>query len=210
MCGIFGVVSCEGSVVQTLLTGLQRLEYRGYDSAGIAIVNREGKIEVKKSEGRVEKLRKIVSSSKISNSTVGIAHTRWATHGIPNLKNAHPIHTSKVVVAHNGIIENYNSLRQDLENQGISFYTDTDTEVVPNMLTLYLSEGLSPIESLFKCLSYLHGSFALVLLFAEYPDTLFVTKRNLPLTIGYNCDAMFAASDSNTLGAFVQKISHRE
>ncbi|MDD9331615.1 MAG: glutamine--fructose-6-phosphate transaminase (isomerizing) [Wolbachia sp.] len=210
VCGIFGVVSNGDSVIQTLLTGLQKLEYRGYDSAGIAIINKEGKIEVKKSEGRVEKLCKIVSDSQISSSTVGIAHTRWATHGIPSLKNAHPIHTNKVVVAHNGIIENYNLLKQDLEEKGVSFHTDTDTEVIPNMLTLYLNEGLSPVDSLFRCLSNLHGSFALVLLFAEYPDTLFVTKRSLPLAIGYNCGAVFAASDSNTLSSFVERISHLE
>ncbi|MDN5247958.1 MAG: glutamine--fructose-6-phosphate transaminase (isomerizing) [Wolbachia endosymbiont of Tyrophagus putrescentiae] len=210
MCGIFGVVSNGSSVVQTLLTGLQKLEYRGYDSAGIAVVNKEGKIEVKKSEGRVEKLHRIINHNEMSNSTVGIAHTRWATHGAPSLKNAHPIHTNKVAVAHNGIIENYNLLKRNLEKIGIQFYTDTDTEVIPNILTLYLNEGLSPIDSLFKCISNLHGSFALVLLFAEYPDTLFVTKRGLPLTIGYNCGAMFAASDSNTLNSFVDKISHLE
>ncbi|OEY87154.1 glutamine--fructose-6-phosphate aminotransferase [Wolbachia pipientis] len=210
MCGIFGVVSSGSSVVQTLLTGLQKLEYRGYDSAGIAIINKAGKIEVKKSEGRVAELCRIVSDSDMSNSTVGIAHTRWATHGMPTLKNAHPIHTNKVVVAHNGIIENYQLLKKILEDRGIPFYTDTDTEVIPNILTLYLNEGLSPIDALFKCMNDLYGSFALVLLFAEYPDTLFVTKRNLPLTIGYNCGAIFAASDSNTLGSFVDRISHLE
>ncbi|APR98132.1 glutamine--fructose-6-phosphate transaminase (isomerizing) [Wolbachia endosymbiont of Folsomia candida] len=210
MCGILGVVSNGDSVVQTLLTGLQKLEYRGYDSAGIAIINKEGEIEVKKSEGRVEKLCRIINDSKISSSTIGIAHTRWATHGVPTLKNAHPIHTNKVVVAHNGIIENYNLLKKDLEERGILFNTDTDTEVIPNILTLYLSEGLSPIDALFKCLNNLHGSFALVLLFAEYPDTLFVAKRNLPLAIGYNCGAVFAASDSNTLSSFVERVSHLE
>jgi len=210
VCGIFGVVSNGSSVIQTLLIGLQKLEYRGYDSTGIAIINKEGKIEVKKSEGKVDKLCRIISNSEISSSTVGIAHTRWATHGVPSLKNAHPIHTNKVVVAHNGIIENYSSLKKGLEDKGILFHTDTDTEVIPNMLTLYLNEGLLPIDALLKCLSKLHGSFALVLLFAEYPDTLFIAKRNLPLAIGYNCDAMFAASDSNTLGSFVEKISHLE
>lgn len=210
MCGIFGVVSNNQSVIQTLLSGLRKLEYRGYDSSGIAIVNTKGKIEVKKSEGRVENLCKIVKESEISNSVVGIAHTRWATHGIPNLRNAHPIQTDKVVVAHNGIIENYNSLKNDLEREGVSFYTDTDTEVIPNMITCYLNHGLSPIDSLFKCLNHLHGSFALVLLFAEYPETLFVTKRNLPLVIGYNRDAKFAASDFNTLNTFVKKVTHLE
>jgi glucosamine--fructose-6-phosphate aminotransferase (isomerizing) len=210
VCGIFGVVSDGDSVIPTLLTGLQKLEYRGYDSSGIAIINNKGKIEVKKSEGKVERLCEVVGNSKMSSSTVGIAHTRWATHGVPGLKNAHPIHTNKVVVAHNGIIENYNLLKKGLEERGMPFHTDTDTEVIPNMLTLYLDEGLSPIDSLFKCLSNLHGSFALVLLFAEYPDALFVAKRNLPLAIGYNCNTVFAASDSNTLSAFVERISHLE
>lgn len=210
MCGIFGVVTNGGSVIQTLLTGLQKLEYRGYDSSGIAIINKAGEIEVKKSEGRVEELCKIINNCRISSSTIGIAHTRWATHGIPSLKNAHPIHTNKVVVAHNGIIENYHLLKKDLEKKGVSFYTDTDTEIIPNMITLYLNEGLSPIDSIFKCLNNLYGSLALVLLFAEHPDTLFVTKRGLPLAIGYNCNTMFAASDSNTLGSFVEKISHLE
>ncbi len=210
MCGIFGVVSSGDSVIPTLLTGLQKLEYRGYDSSGIAIINNEGKIEVKKSEGKVERLCEVVDDSKMSHSTVGIAHTRWATHGVPGLKNAHPIRTNNVVVAHNGIIENYNLLKKGLEERGMSFHTDTDTEIIPNMLTLYLDEGLSPIDSLFKCLNNLHGSFALVLLFAEYPDALFVAKRNLPLAIGYNCNTVFAASDSNALSAFVERISHLE
>ncbi len=210
MCGIFGVVSSGDSVIPTLLTGLQKLEYRGYDSSGIAIINNEGKIEVKKSEGKVEGLCEVVDDSKMSHSTVGIAHTRWATHGVPGLKNAHPIRTNNVVVAHNGIIENYNLLKKGLEERGMSFHTDTDTEIIPNMLTLYLDEGLSPIDSLFKCLNNLHGSFALVLLFAEYPDALFVAKRNLPLAIGYNCNTVFAASDSNALSAFVERISHLE
>ncbi len=210
MCGIFGVVSNGSSIIQTLLTGLQKLEYRGYDSSGIAIINKEGEIEVKKSAGRVKELRRVISNSKMSSSTVGIAHTRWATHGMPSLKNAHPIHTNKVVVAHNGIIENYHLLKEILEDRGIPFYTDTDTEVIPNILTLYLDEGLSPVDALFKCMNNLYGSFALVLLFAECPDTLFVTKRNSPLTIGYNCGAVFAASDSNTLGSFVDKVSHLE
>ncbi|WCR53117.1 MAG: Glutamine--fructose-6-phosphate aminotransferase [isomerizing] [Wolbachia endosymbiont of Ctenocephalides orientis wCori] len=210
MCGVFGVVSENNSVIQTLLTGLQKLEYRGYDSAGIAIINNEGKIEVEKSEGKVERLYKIVNDNGMSSSTVGIAHTRWATHGAPNLKNAHPIHTNKVVVAHNGIIENHSLLKKDLESIGIEFHTDTDTEIVPNMLTLYINEGLSPIGSLFKCLSKLHGSFALVMLFAEHPDVLFIAKRNLPLAIGYNGNSVFAASDTNALSTFVERISHLE
>ncbi|QKX02580.1 glutamine--fructose-6-phosphate transaminase (isomerizing) [Wolbachia endosymbiont of Dirofilaria (Dirofilaria) immitis] len=210
MCGIFGVVSNGGSVVPTLLTGLRRLEYRGYDSSGIAIINNKGKIEVKKSEGRVERLCDVVNNSKISSSTVGIAHTRWATHGVPSLKNAHPIYINNVVVAHNGIIENYNLLKKSLEKRGIKFHTDTDTEIIPNMLTMYLNEGLSPIDSLSKCLSNLHGPFALVLLFAECPDALFVAKRNLPLMIGYNHNTLLATSDFNTLGTLVKKISHLE
>ncbi|WP_168464400.1 glutamine--fructose-6-phosphate transaminase (isomerizing) [Wolbachia endosymbiont of Ctenocephalides felis wCfeT] len=210
MCGLFGAVSSGDSVIPTLLAGLQKLEYRGYDSSGIAIINNTGEIEVTKSEGKVARLCEVVSSNQMSSSTVGIAHTRWATHGMPGLKNAHPIHTSKVVVAHNGIIENYDLLKKSLEKRGMLFHTDTDTEVIPNMLTLYLNEGSSPIDSLFKCLSSLHGSFALVILFAEHPDALFVAKRNLPLAIGYNCNAMFAASDSNTLSAFVERILHLE
>ncbi|NUY39222.1 glutamine--fructose-6-phosphate transaminase (isomerizing) [Wolbachia endosymbiont of Litomosoides brasiliensis] len=210
MCGIFGVVSDGDSVIPTLLAGLRKLEYRGYDSSGIAVINSEGKIEVQKSEGKVERLCEVVGNSRMSSSMVGIAHTRWATHGIPDLRNAHPIYTNSVVVAHNGIIENYNLLKKDLEKRGMPFHTDTDTEVIPNMLTLYLNEGLSPVDSLLKCLSNIHGSFALVILFAEYPDVLFVAKRNLPLAIGYNCNAIFAASDSNTLNTLVERISYLE
>lgn len=210
MCGILGIVSNGNSVIPTLLAGLQRLEYRGYDSSGIAIINNKGEVEVKKSEGRVERLCKVINESKISNSVIGIAHTRWATHGSPDFKNAHPIHINNVAVAHNGIIENYNLLKRDLEERGMLFHTDTDTEVIPNMLTLYLDEGLSPIDSILKCLNHLRGSFALVLLFAEYPDALFVAKRNLPMAIGYNCNMVFAASDSNALSAFVEKILHLE
>ncbi|MGL9732780.1 MAG: glutamine--fructose-6-phosphate transaminase (isomerizing) [Wolbachia sp.] len=210
MCGILGVVSSGDSVIPTLLSGLQKLEYRGYDSSGIAIINNEGKIEVKKSEGKVERLCEVVGNSKMSSSTIGIAHTRWATHGVPDLKNAHPIHTNDVVVAHNGMIENYNLLKKMLEERGMQFHTNTDTEIIPNMLTLYLNRGLSPIDSLFKCLSNIHGSFALVLLFAEYKDALFVAKRNLSLAIGYNCNTVFATSDSNILNALVKRISYLE
>ncbi|MDG7056006.1 MAG: glutamine--fructose-6-phosphate transaminase (isomerizing) [Wolbachia endosymbiont of Meromenopon meropis] len=210
MCGILGVVSSGDSVIPTLLAGLQKLEHRGYDSSGIAIINNEGKIEVKKSEGKVKRLCEVVQSGRISNSTVGMAHTRWATHGVPDLRNAHPIHTNDVVVAHNGIIENFNLLKNSLEKQGMLFYTDTDTEVIPNMITLYINRGLSPVDSLFRCLNNLHGSFALLLLFAEYRDTLFVAKRNLPLAIGYNCNTIFASSDSNALNALVDKISYLE
>ncbi|WP_265031064.1 glutamine--fructose-6-phosphate transaminase (isomerizing) [Wolbachia endosymbiont (group B) of Athalia cordata] len=210
MCGILGIVSSGDSVIPTLLTALQKLEYRGYDSSGIAIINNRGKIEVKKSEGKVERLCEVVHESKISSSKVGIAHTRWATHGAPNLKNAHPIYINNVVVAHNGIIENYNILKKDLEEKGVSFHTDTDTEVIPNILTSYLDEGLSPVDSILQCLNNLQGSLALALLFAEYPDTLFVAKRNLPLAIGYNCNKVFAASDTNTLNSFVEKILHLE
>ncbi|KLT21937.1 glucosamine--fructose-6-phosphate aminotransferase (isomerizing) [Wolbachia endosymbiont of Armadillidium vulgare str. wVulC] len=210
MCGILGIVSNGDSVVPTLLAGLKKLEYRGYDSSGIAIINNKGEVEVKKSEGKVERLCEVIHESKISSSTIGIAHTRWATHGSPNLKNAHPICINNVVVAHNGIIENYNLLKKGLEEEGISFHTDTDTEVIPNMLISYLDEGLSPVDSIFKCLSNLQGSFALILLFIEYPDALFVAKRNLPLAIGYNCNAVFAASDSNALSALVERILHLE
>ncbi|WP_333023695.1 glutamine--fructose-6-phosphate transaminase (isomerizing) [Wolbachia endosymbiont of Pentidionis agamae] len=207
MCGIFGVVSSGNSVVQILLSGLQKLEYRGYDSSGIAVISREGEIEVKKSEGKVERLFKVIAETKISSGAVGIAHTRWATHGPPNLKNAHPVQTDSVAVAHNGIIENYNILKRSLERKGVSFQTETDTEVIPNMLTLYLSKGLLPITALMKCLNKLHGSFALVILLSEYPDTLFVAKRNLPLAIGYNCDSTLAASDFNTLNLFANRVS---
>ncbi|MCV3769608.1 MAG: class II glutamine amidotransferase, partial [Wolbachia pipientis] len=210
MCGIFGAVSNGDSIIPTLLTGLQRLQYRGYDSSGIAIINNKGKIEVRKSEGRVKRLYEVINNSKISSSTVGIAHTRWATHGAPNLKNAHPIHINNIVVAHNGIIENYNSLKKSLEKKGIQFYTDTDTEIIPNMLTIYLNKGFSPIDSLSKCLTNLHGSFALVLLFAEHPDVLFVAKKKLPLAIGYNYNTSFVTSDSNTLSSMVERISHLE
>lgn len=210
MCGILGIVSSGDSVILTLLTALQKLEYRGYDSSGIAIINNRGKIEVKKSEGKSERLCEVVHESKISSSKVGIAHTRWATHGAPNLKNAHPIYINNVVVAHNGIIENYNILKKDLEEKGVSFHTDTDTEVIPNILTAYLNEGLSPVDSILQCLNDLQGSLALALLFADYPDTLFVAKRNLPLAIGYSCNKVFAASDTNALSSFVEKILHLE
>src|SRR5215472_5792337 len=156
MCGIIGIIA-KGAVAGELIEGLRRLEYRGYDSAGIAtLVN--GHIERRRAEGKLDNLAGRLQREPVSG-TIGIAHTRWATHGLPIEKNAHPIATDRVAVVHNGIIENYQALRRELTGLGHSFHTDTDTEAVAIMATRHLAEGASPADAVAKTLVRLEGAF---------------------------------------------------
>ncbi|MDP7575316.1 MAG: class II glutamine amidotransferase, partial [Phycisphaerales bacterium] len=144
MCGIIGIVG-RGEAPDLLLEGLKRLEYRGYDSAGIAtLVN--GSIERRRAEGKLENLEALLDDDPIGG-TIGIGHTRWATHGRPNETNAHPHATNRAAIVHNGIIENFQPLRAELEGMGHEFFTDTDSEVVAHLLTRYLDEGMAPVDA---------------------------------------------------------------
>jgi glucosamine--fructose-6-phosphate aminotransferase (isomerizing) len=207
MCGIVGIISKNG-VAGELVEGLKRLEYRGYDSAGIAtLVN--GHIDRRRAEGKLVNLAERITREPIAG-TIGIAHTRWATHGLPIEKNAHPIATDKVAVVHNGIIENYQALRAELTGLGYAFRTDTDTEAAAIMATRYLAEGMTPVQAVAKTLARLEGAFALVFLFAGEHDLLICARRGPPLAIGYGDGEMFIGSDALALAPLTRSITYLE
>ncbi len=204
MCGIIGIASNK-PVSISIINSLKKLEYRGYDSAGLATLNKN-KIDEKKCSGRVEELEKILFK-KPSNGNLGIGHVRWATHGIPNVINAHP-HSSEIVsVVHNGIIENSDEIKTKLEKKGIKFKSQTDTEVI----TLLITEALKkekPLESVFKTLKLLKGSFALGIIFKNYNDIIIGARRGSPLAVGYSKEENYLGSDSYALKSMTNKISY--
>src|SRR6516225_4836339 len=204
MCGIIGIIAKE-RVAPRLLEGLRRLEYRGYDSAGIAtLVN--GRIERRRAEGKLDNLAKRLDEQPVRGG-IGIGHTRWATHGLPTETNAHPIATDRVAVVHNGIIENYQALRHELNALGHVFQTETDTEAVATLATHFLAQGLSPQQAVAKTLARLDGAFALAFLFAGEHDLLIGARRGSPLAIGYGDGEMFRDSDAS--GALIGKGNYR-
>jgi glucosamine--fructose-6-phosphate aminotransferase (isomerizing) len=207
MCGIVGIVG-KNSASPLLLECLKRLEYRGYDSAGIAILE-GGRIDRYRAEGKIVNLEAVVSKSN-PQGLVGIGHTRWATHGVPSERNAHPHATDQVAVVHNGIIENFRELREMLEKKGHTFTSETDTEVIAHLVTDYLNQGESPKTATQKTLQQLHGAFALALLFKDKPDTIFCARRGSPLAIGLGDDEMFLGSDALALAPLTQKICYLE
>ncbi len=193
MCGIVGYIG-ETDAKEILLKGLEKLEYRGYDSAGIAVRNEEG-VTVFKEKGRIADLREAVDEDVAAK--VGIGHTRWATHGVPNRLNAHPHQSAsgRFTLVHNGVIENYHLL-QKTYLKGIPMKSDTDTEVIVQLVELFVKEGLSTAEAFRKTLSLLHGSYALALLDAEAADTIFVAKNKSPLLVGIGEGFNVVASDA--------------
>lgn len=209
MCGIIGVVGVEDTAT-VLIEGLKRLEYRGYDSAGIAaLVN--GRIERRRAEGKIVNLERANDACPIRDDVgIGIGHTRWASHGAPTEINAHPHATDRVAVVHNGIIENHKVLRQKLEEQGRRFETQTDTEVVPQLITHYLDQGLDPVEATSRTLAQLEGAFALAVIFAGEPDLLIGARRGSPLAVGYGDGSMYLGSDAITLAPLTNQIAYLE
>jgi len=207
MCGIIGII-CGASVAPLLIDGLKRLEYRGYDSAGIATLV-DGGIDRRRAEGKLANLAALVERRPIEGRT-GIGHTRWATHGIPNERNAHPHATSRVAVVHNGIIENFQTLREELEGIGVKFETDTDTEVIVHLVTRYLEDGYSPKDAVAATLRQLEGAFALVLIFAGEHDLMIGARQGSPLAIGYGDGEMFFGSDALALAPLTQRICYLE
>ena len=205
MCGIIGLVS-KNEVSSTLLEGLKRLEYRGYDSSGIATINNE-KIERVRSKGNLSFLEeKLLNTSLPGN--IGIGHTRWATHGSPEEKNAHPHITDKVAVVHNGIIENNNQLRNQLIEAGVKFSSDTDTEVVCHIITSYLNTGLSAYDSIRATMSDVRGTYAFGILILNEPNKLFAVRGGSPLAIGSANNKNFIGSDTYSLSAYSDKITY--
>jgi glucosamine--fructose-6-phosphate aminotransferase (isomerizing) len=207
MCGIIGIIG-NGEAAPRLLDALKRLEYRGYDSAGVATLS-NGTIERRRAEGKLGRLAALIEQKPIKGTT-GIGHTRWATHGAPNENNAHPIATEKVAVVHNGIIENFQELRDELIARGRNFTTETDTEAVAQLLTDYLEEGLSPQAAMAKAMPRLHGAFALAVMFAGRPDLLIGARRGTPLAVGYGDDEMYLASDALAMAPLTNRIAYPE
>ena len=204
MCGIVGITSNK-QVTSSIVNSLKKLEYRGYDSAGIATLS-NGFINEVKCEGRVDALESNLSKKKLEGH-VGIGHVRWATHGVPNEVNAHP-HSSEIVsVVHNGIIENSNELKKDLEKSGKIFKSQTDTEVITVLLTEKLKK-LDPLNAVFETLQMLKGSFALGIIFKNFKDFVIGARRGSPLAVGYSNSENYLGSDSYALKSMTNKISY--
>ena len=209
MCGIIGIIG-KNEVAPLLIEGLRRLEYRGYDSAGVAtLVN--GRIDRRRAEGKLVNLDRRVQEQPLSG-TIGIGHTRWATHGGPTETNAHPHATRKVAVVHNGIIENYQDLKAELEGHHYVFETQTDTEVIVHLVTSYLDQGLRPVDATAEALKRLEGAFSLALIFAGEHDLMIGARRGTPLAVGYGNgnDEMYLASDAFALAPLTNRLSYLE
>jgi len=204
MCGIIGIASNK-SVTSNIIQSLKKLEYRGYDSAGIATIS-NGIIEEKKCTGRVNNLEKILFKNP-SKGILGIGHVRWATHGIPNLVNAHPHSSDDVSIVHNGIIENSSELKKDLEKKGHIFKSQTDTEVITFLLSDFL-KNFDIIEAINKTLKKLNGSFALGILFKKYNNIVAGARRGSPLAVGYGNEENYLGSDSYALKTMTNKITY--
>lgn len=205
MCGIVGIIGRQ-PVTERLVQGLRRLEYRGYDSAGIATLHHH-QINLCRSEGNINKLNEKLRSLPLKGH-LGIAHTRWATHGIPSERNAHPHITDLVAIVHNGIIENHEDLRQFFPDY--SWQSDTDSEVVAAMLTHYLNHGYEPVSAVRDMLPQLKGNFALAIICRDYPDILIGARRGSPLAVGYGEGEMFLGSDALALSHLSQQLTYLE
>ena len=207
MCGIVGIIGSE-DVAERLLDGLKRLEYRGYDSAGIATVH-DGAIDRRRASGKLQNLARVLAAEPLAGAT-GIAHTRWATHGGPTTNNAHPHATDEVAVVHNGIIENFKPLREELVARGRLFTSETDTEVVAHLISEQVEGGASPQEAVARVLPRLHGAFALAILFRSSPDLLIGARLGSPLVVGYGDDEVYLGSDALALAPLTQRIAYLE
>ncbi|MEZ0259516.1 MAG: glutamine--fructose-6-phosphate aminotransferase, partial [Alphaproteobacteria bacterium] len=208
MCGIVGILSKEKDAAPLLVEGLKRLEYRGYDSAGVATLV-DGKLERRRAEGKLGNLADKLLKEPLSG-TVGIGHTRWATHGGATERNAHPHITNDVAVVHNGIIENYQELKTELEKSQFRFESDTDTEVIAHLVTFYLRQGMKPTVAVDQALTRLRGAFAIAMIFSGEKDLIIGARFGTPLAIGYGKGEMFMASDSYALAPLTDKISFLE
>ncbi len=207
MCGIIAIAA-RRDVALSILGGLKHLEYRGYDSAGIATIL-AGKIARVRAEGKLSNLAAALEATPLAGH-IGIGHTRWATHGAPSTDNAHPHATDKVAVVHNGIIENFSELRHELQGKGYVFKSQTDTEVVPVLITDYLTQGKSPRDAVAAALTRLHGAYALAIIFADLPDTLFAARSGPPLAVGYGDGENYIGSDAVALSSLTNRISYLE
>ena len=205
MCGIIGIVG-SAPVQDRLAGGLKRMEYRGYDSAGVCTVD-HGALIRRRAEGKLANLVRVLADDPAPGNT-GIAHTRWATHGKPNTKNAHPHATGEVALVHNGIIENFKSLREELEARGRKFESETDTEVVAHLVSEQVENGASPEDAVKAILPRLRGAFALAVAFRQHPELLIGARLGSPLVVGYGEGETYLGSDAIALAPLTQRISY--
>jgi glucosamine--fructose-6-phosphate aminotransferase (isomerizing) len=206
MCGIVGYIGNRGAS-DVIIKGLERLEYRGYDSAGIALVN--GQLDIKKTRGKVSKLKGMLNESPLNGHT-GIGHTRWATHGEPNDVNSHPhiSQSGQIALVHNGIIENYSTLKKELKDKGYRFYSDTDTEVIAQLIEeiYHSSDGVDFEHAVQLALKQIAGTYGLAIVHAQDPDHIIAARKGSPLLIGVGNDEMFIASDASPIVEYTQKV----
>ncbi|MGE0340681.1 MAG: glutamine--fructose-6-phosphate transaminase (isomerizing) [Xanthobacteraceae bacterium] len=207
MCGIVGILG-KSPVAPQLVEALKLLEYRGYDSAGVATLE-SGTLTRRRAEGKLRELEDRLHRDPL-NGLIGIGHTRWATHGAPNETNAHPHATDKLAVVHNGIIENFRELREELEAGGAKFLTETDTEVVAHLVTSAMNKGKSPVEAVSESLPRLRGAFALGFLFKGEDNLLIGARRGSPLAVGYGSGEMYLGSDAIALAPMTNRIAYLE
>jgi glucosamine--fructose-6-phosphate aminotransferase (isomerizing) len=207
MCGIIGIVGTR-SVQERLIDSLKRLEYRGYDSAGVAGVV-DGRVERRRAAGKIKALEEVLGAEPLT-ATTGIGHTRWATHGAPTTRNAHPHQAGRVTLVHNGIIENYAELRERLKAKGRTFESDTDTEVIAALIDFELSSGEPPVVALKAALDQLTGAYAIGVLVDGHPDLVMGARRGSPLVVGYGQGEMFLGSDALAVGPFTNRIAYLE
>ncbi len=207
MCGIIGIVGKE-AVADRLVDGLRRMEYRGYDSAGVCVVH-EGELVRRRAQGKLQNLVAELAQQP-AEGTIGIAHTRWATHGAPTAENAHPHATEEVALVHNGIIENFKPLRSELEQAGRTLSSDTDSEVVAHLISAEVENGASPEDAVRTVLPRLRGAFALAIAFRNQPDMLIGARLGSPLVVGFGDGETFLGSDALALAPLTQKITYLE
>ena len=207
MCGIIGIVGASPAA-SLLVDGLKRLEYRGYDSAGVATIV-DGVIDRRRAQGKIINLETVLEGEPLEG-TIGIGHTRWATHGLPTQNNALPHATTKVALVHNGIIENFQELRESLRSGGRAFDTETDTEAVVHLISSYLDNGMTPEEAVAEALPRLEGAFALVMIFSGEENLMIGARRGSPLAIGYGDGEMYFGSDALAMAPLTQRICYLE
>ncbi len=208
MCGIIGIIS-QTDVASRIVEGLRRLEYRGYDSAGVATLHDGKSLDRRRAQGKLINLENELAQKPLLGS-VGIGHTRWATHGEPTVENAHPHASEKVAVVHNGIIENFRDLREKLSGKGHVFHTQTDTETIVHLITDYIDQGLAPRAAAAAALKELEGAFALAIIIDGENDLMIGARRGSPLVLGYGDDEMYLGSDAIALSHLTRKIAYLE
>src|SRR3569833_64565 len=207
MCGIVGIVG-NADVAHRLFDGLKRLEYRGYDSAGICTIE-DGKLVRRRAEGKLDNLARVLEAEPLHGAT-GIAHTRWATHGAPTVSNAHPHIVGRVALVHNGIIENFKPLRDELLAKNRTFESETDTEVVGHLVAREIERGATPQDAVAAVLPRLQGAFTIAILFQDHPDLIICARMGAPLTAGYGEGENYLGSDALAVAPWTQRIAYLE